>query len=427
MTEQQTGREVAVIPAAPREIATTDTDSWAQIMQPVVWLAERIAGTEFVPRNLRNSTPAVTAAILYGREVGLPPMTALTQTHVIEGKPSMSAEAMRAMILAAGHDLVFEESTGAVCTMRARRRDSEHWTRLSWSIDMARAAGVTGKDNWKKYPRAMLVARCTTDLARMVFPDVIHGFRSVEEVEDLGGSAPDEAGGAEAPTGTTKVARKRAAKKAAPAPAAKATPAALPAGPPLPGEPGYDDTTTEPAGEVESDEHGEATRDATSGEGSDDYTSPASDSPGSADLPASPVAEPPAADPGDQTGEGGESVPDAGESRAQGSAARSGDDPSSPEKPNPRPIGRGQQRAYLAQFGGFGLKGDGDRDERLNITSTIVGREIGSSNDLTHAEASQVMDTLARCETRERLYELLDNIDQARAADAAAEAGDDPA
>ena len=87
-------------PAPSREIARNDVDSWAEVMQPVIWLAERIAGTEFVPKSMRNSAPAVTAAILYGREVGLPPMTSLTQTHVIEGKPSMSVSTVKPFLRA---------------------------------------------------------------------------------------------------------------------------------------------------------------------------------------------------------------------------------------------------------------------------------------------------------------------------------------
>lgn len=418
MTEQQqSGRELAVVPATTpaREVARTDTDSWIGVLQNIGHLAELICGTEFVPKNLRNSAPATAAAIMYGREVGLPPMTALTQTHVIEGKPAMSAEAMRAMVIAGGHDLVFDEVTGAVCTMRARRAGSDHWTTLSWTIDMARAAGVAGKDNWKHYPRAMLIARCTSDLCRMVFPDVIHGFRALEEVQDFDESAPSESGGAERPTGTTKVTRKRATK--APAPAARnsrAIPAAPPAGPPLPGEPGYDDTT-EPAGEVESDDRGEATRGAEpDGAEIEGSTSPVTEPPGPAATPATQDAEFPSAGPGAETGEPGEGAGD----------VPTTEDPGSPDsKAGPRPIGRGHQRALMAQFGEFGL-GD-DREERLAIVTAIVGREVESTNNLTADEAHQVMDTLARVQTREALYALLDTIDQANAERAAAESGDE--
>lgn len=358
------------LPAVPAERApaTADVDSWIQIMRPVIALAEHIAGTEFVPKGLRNSVPATTAAMLYGREVGLPPMTALTQTHVIEGKPSMSAEAMRALVMAAGHELIFDEATGAQVRMRARRSGSNHWTELAWTIDMARAAGITHKDNWKKYPRAMLIARCTADLCRMVFPDVIHGFRAVEEFDDTLEDAEVEPA-----TPTTKVARTRkaAAKKAAAAPAAleQGTRPERPAGPPLPGEDGYD--TPSPRGGAPEQAGGSAV-----GEAADSPAPDVSDADPGAGAPVEPdtAAEVPA---------GGESASETPEQSAER---------------HPAMISKPQQRMLMGQFGKFDLTGEDTRDERLRIVSAIAGREVSSTSDLTKVEAATVIDTLARVE-----------------------------
>jgi hypothetical protein len=68
-----------------REVARRDTDSWSQMAGPIFKRAAESANTEFVPRGLRGKAPAAAAAMLYGRAVGLPPMTALNGTHVIDG------------------------------------------------------------------------------------------------------------------------------------------------------------------------------------------------------------------------------------------------------------------------------------------------------------------------------------------------------
>ena len=62
------------LPAVRQEapVATADTDSWVQMMGPLVKLAESVATTEFVPKNLRGKPAAVTAALLEG-EVSLQP------------------------------------------------------------------------------------------------------------------------------------------------------------------------------------------------------------------------------------------------------------------------------------------------------------------------------------------------------------------
>lgn len=173
------------------------TDSWTAVLNNVIDLANNISQTEFVPLGLRGSTPKVVAAILHGRELGLPPMTALAHTSVINGRPGTSAEVMRALILQAGHDLQIVQSDSEKCTIKGRRSDwaEDRWTTVSFSMADAAKAGLTedkrtkeGKtvpSMYKKWPAELLLARASTRLARMVFSDVIHGMRSVEELQDM--------------------------------------------------------------------------------------------------------------------------------------------------------------------------------------------------------------------------------------------------
>ena len=153
-----------------------DTDSWAQVVAAVGRLAGMIAYTEFVPASYRGNEAAVAAAILYGREVGLPPMTSLREIYVLDGRPALYAEAMRGLVLAEGHEFEYREATGATCTARARRRGSTKWAEVTWTLDDARRAElIRPRSNWQKYPRAMLKARATAELCRDLFSDVLHG------------------------------------------------------------------------------------------------------------------------------------------------------------------------------------------------------------------------------------------------------------
>ena len=173
-------------PAAAPAIINPTTDSWTAVLHDVVALAQNINQTEFVPKDLRGSAPKVAAAILHGRELGLPPMTSLAGVHVIQGRPGVSAELMRALIQQAGHEIKFVKSSGAQCVMRGRRAGDEDWTEVSYSLQEAKDAGDYAKNaNYKSRPADMLVARCTTRLARMIFADVIHGRRSIEELQDM--------------------------------------------------------------------------------------------------------------------------------------------------------------------------------------------------------------------------------------------------
>lgn len=217
------------------DLAVVDQRTSFDLLPVAQQMAEAIARTEFVPKALRNRPDAVMACVLAGHEIGVPPMQALSKIHIIEGRPAQASELMRALVLRAGHDLWIEESSITKATICGQRLGSDHTTRITWTMDDAKRANLSGKDNWRRYPRAMLLARATAELCRMVFPDVLGGLSyAVEEVQD--GFVWDDVGGGDvidvepdtpavpAPATHTRKAKATTAKKAAPRKAAASRP-----------------------------------------------------------------------------------------------------------------------------------------------------------------------------------------------------------
>ena len=161
---------------------------WVNRIRPAAELAELVAGTEFVPGAMRGNVPAVAACIMYGDEIGVGPMTALSGIHVIDGRPFPSAELMRALVLSAGHLITVSESSGVRCRVVGRRLMPNgtygEAVPVEWTIEMARAAGLAGRGAWNRYPRALLLARASADLCRMAFPDVVKGLGHVPDAPD---------------------------------------------------------------------------------------------------------------------------------------------------------------------------------------------------------------------------------------------------
>lgn len=170
----------------PIQLDETTLPRWVDLLVPATKLADVLAQTDFVPRGLRGRPEAVAAAILLGDEIGIGPMFALSHISVVEGKPTPSAELMRALVLRAGHELWTETADERRAVVQGRRRDSERIEQVAWSIDDARRAGLLRRGSgWEKYPRAMLVARATAELCRRVFPDAIGGLSYLaEELQD---------------------------------------------------------------------------------------------------------------------------------------------------------------------------------------------------------------------------------------------------
>jgi hypothetical protein len=214
-------------------------------------------------------------------------------------------------------------------------------------MDDAKKMGVGGGQQYAKMPRQMLAARATSELCRLIFADVIGGLISDVEAED---SEPSETLATVTPMTT---ARRKQAVKAEPKPPEPTPPT------PSDDEPVLDDDIVEaeiidepsPQPEPDDDEIAQAVTNVTSV------------------MDAEVISE-----------------------HASGiAAARAALNEAKAGKPT-GPITAKQLKALQAGFVACGIT---DRDERLAIAAALAGRpDLASANDLTAAEAKDVLDGL---------------------------------
>lgn len=165
----------AAVPPIPTELA-----QWVESARQASLLAQSLAKTSFAGQ-FRGKPEEATAAILSGWELGIQPMASLKSIDVIQGTPALRAHAMRALVQSKGHEIELVESTNTYCKMRGRRLGSEAWQYVEWDIERARLLGLLGKDQWKKQPKTMLIARATGELCRLIASDALHGMPWVAE------------------------------------------------------------------------------------------------------------------------------------------------------------------------------------------------------------------------------------------------------
>lgn len=323
---------------------------WWELLRKAADLVDAVGRTEFVGSGLRGKPAAAVAAIMYGAELNIDPMTSLNKLNVIDGHVAPSAELARALAMQRG-ELWVEEETDQRVVVAARRFGSDVVHRVAWSMEDARRAGLATRTNWKLYPREMLYARATAMLVRRVFPDVLGGISVFAEEVDGPGPTP----GVDEPTPSERAPVRKAK---------RGKPPALPAAP---------------------HRHDMAQiADETPAEAAVSAAEPEADP-----TPLAPTDEPlrPTAPPVDD---------DLRQLVPEDAVPRTIRRPT-PATGKAPPTKMATDRAH-AMFRALGL-GD-DRDTRLAIVRYVVGRPIESTSELDADEVSKLLDVLAAVERR---------------------------
>jgi len=139
----------------------------------------------FLPNTVKTPAQALTIAIK-GRDLGIPPLQAFSHINVIQGKPTISAELMLALIFRKypTANITYKQNDSKACIIEAARPGGTAST-FSFSMDDADKAGLSGNNSWKKYPADLLKARCISRMSRSLFPECLMGCSYTPE--ELGG------------------------------------------------------------------------------------------------------------------------------------------------------------------------------------------------------------------------------------------------
>jgi hypothetical protein len=132
---------------------------------------------------MKNPDQAL-ALMLISQAEGRHPALAARDYHIIQGKATLKADTMLARFQEAGGKVDWNkynanEVSGTFSHPQGGSME------FGWTIDDAKNAGLTGKDVWKQYPRSMLRARTISEGIRTIYPAVLNGMYTPEEVIDF--------------------------------------------------------------------------------------------------------------------------------------------------------------------------------------------------------------------------------------------------
>lgn len=152
-------------------------------------IATMLAGSKLVPTQYQGYPEDVLIACSWGESLGLKPLPALNAIAVINGRPQLFGDALKALIMKHGTIEEHWDNEKGVWTMTAHRNGHPDVT-WSYGYDDAIAAGHVSynpqnntfglgarkSDAWAKYTKRMCQLKCRNFVIRDAFPDVIQGI-----------------------------------------------------------------------------------------------------------------------------------------------------------------------------------------------------------------------------------------------------------
>lgn len=162
----------------------------ANLQERAAYIA-RIAPSTIIPTAYRGNPANAFVAAETGAALGLEPLQSLASIAVINGRATLSADLMAAVIRRAGHTLrIVENSPESVTAILIRADDKTFKFEVTWDKNKAMKAGLWGQRGpWSQYPAQMLRARAITEVARQGASEVLMGM--IYSPEDFNATITD--------------------------------------------------------------------------------------------------------------------------------------------------------------------------------------------------------------------------------------------
>jgi hypothetical protein len=169
---------------------------------PIMQFLQKLIDSNQLPAHIKTANEAFTV-VQMGKELGFPTMQAMHYLIPIQGKLSLSAKAIGAILRRHGvtytttEDAVYVYKDGTTSdypvggdskpvdrrtTIVFSRDNQKEKVSFGW-VD-ATSMGLTVKDNWKRMPKEMLFARCLSKGANRIASDLLLGLYNTDELFD---------------------------------------------------------------------------------------------------------------------------------------------------------------------------------------------------------------------------------------------------
>lgn len=165
-------------------------------------IADRYAGSTMVPQNYQKNPDNCFVACELAARMNVSPILVMQNLYIVQGKPSWAGQACKALIDGCGKfansEYIFigeEKTPGWGCYLQAinlRTKKVIKGTTITWQ--MANDEGWASKSGskWKTMPEQMFKYRAAAFFARSECPEVLMGYSTADEIDDIGKPEPEK-------------------------------------------------------------------------------------------------------------------------------------------------------------------------------------------------------------------------------------------
>ncbi|MGK2898586.1 MAG: hypothetical protein ACSLE9_07845 [Burkholderiaceae bacterium] len=149
-----------------------------QMWVDLVAIGHGMIQSRLLPRGVQTAEGAA-MIMLKATALDIEISEAFDYIDVIDGRPAIRAQMMRALVARSGKGRIMVESADATQATVVGIRPGWGECRVTYTVEDAQAANLMSKDNWKNHPADMCVSRASTRVCRRLFADVLSGMDTV--------------------------------------------------------------------------------------------------------------------------------------------------------------------------------------------------------------------------------------------------------
>jgi hypothetical protein len=159
-------------------------------------IAKMFAASKLVPAHFQGKPEECMVALALAQQLKVNPLLAMQNVFVVHGTPGFRASFVIALANERGPfaDPIQFEETGKGDTLAVRAfakvRSTGTTVDFTVSMSMAKAEKWTSNSKYSSLPSLMLRYRAAVFLVRLYCPEVLMGYQTTEELEDMHARSP---------------------------------------------------------------------------------------------------------------------------------------------------------------------------------------------------------------------------------------------